>query len=145
MTDPKPAAVAQEPDLLAELRGVSQTYANDGRELVVLRDVDLAIPSGEVVAVLGPSGCGKSTLLRILTGLLTPTRGEVLSHGKPLRGFHPGAAIVFQSFALYPWLSVADNVRVGVYRKGLPVAEEVERVHHAIDLVGLDGFENAYP
>jgi NitT/TauT family transport system ATP-binding protein len=133
------------PEILAELRGVSRAFASDGRELLVLSDVDLAIPSGEVVAVLGPSGCGKSTLLRILTGLLAPSRGEVLCHGQALRGFHPGAAIVFQSFALYPWLTVADNVRVGVYRKGLSPADEQERVHRAIDLVGLDGFEGAYP
>jgi len=144
MTDPQrvPNTAAA---TLAELRGVWRAFASDGRELVVLRDIDLAIPSGEVVAVLGPSGCGKSTLLRILTGLLPPSRGEVLCHGQPLRGFHPGAAIVFQSFALYPWLTVSDNIRVGVYRKGLEPAEEAERVHSAIDLVGLDGFETAYP
>src|SRR5215468_927934 len=131
--------------VLAELRGVSQTFASDGRELIVLQDINLTIPPGEVVAVLGPSGCGKSTLLRILTGLLPPSRGEVLCHGEPLRGFHPGAAIVFQSFALYPWLTVTDNVAVGVYRKELPPDEAAERVDRAINLVGLDGFENAYP
>jgi len=141
----QPAVVPSDTDILAELRGVSQIFASDGRELIVLQDVTLAIPPGEVVAVLGASGCGKSTLLRILTGLLRPTRGEVLCHGQPLRGFHPGAAIVFQSFALYPWLTVADNVAVGVYRKGLPPDEAAERVHRAVDLVGLDGFENAYP
>ena len=132
-------------DAIAEVRGVSKSFTSDGRELVVLRDVGLAIHPGEVVAVLGPSGCGKSTLLRILTGLIAPTSGEVLCDGRPLRGFHPGAAIVFQSFALYPWLTVADNVRVGVYRKGLEADEERARVHRAIDLVGLDGFEEAYP
>src|SRR5215475_3149434 len=99
----QPAVVPSDTDILAELRGVSQIFASDGRELIVLQDVTLAIPPGEVVAVLGASGCGKSTLLRILTGLLRPTGGEVLCHGQPLRGFHPGAAIVFQSFALYPW------------------------------------------
>jgi NitT/TauT family transport system ATP-binding protein len=139
-SDPQPTA---EP--VAELRNVSRSFASDGRELLVLRDINLTIPSGEVVAVLGSSGCGKSTLLRILTGLLEPTSGEVLCHGRPLRGFHPSAAIVFQSFALYPWLTVTDNVRVGVFRKGLTPDEEVERVHHAIDLVGLEGFEDAYP
>ncbi|MBX3027339.1 nitrate/sulfonate/bicarbonate ABC transporter ATP-binding protein [bacterium] len=131
--------------MLAELRGVGKSYASDGRALPVLRDVSLAIPAGEVVAVLGPSGCGKSTLLRILTGLIPPTTGEVLCHGQPLRGFHPGAAIVFQSFALYPWLTVADNVGVGLYRRGLAAAEARQRVGHAIDLVGLEGFEEAYP
>ena len=145
MSDPDRTAAAAGGEMLAELRGVSKSYAADGRELAVLRDVSLTIPSGEVVAVLGPSGCGKSTLLRILTGLIPPSQGEVLCHGRPLRGLHPGASIVFQSFALYPWLTVADNVAVGLYRRGLAPAEARERVEHAIDLVGLDGFEEAYP
>jgi NitT/TauT family transport system ATP-binding protein len=146
MTDPAnlPADVGVAV-VLAELRGVSKSFFGDGRERLVLRDVSLAIPSGEVVAVLGPSGCGKSTLLRILTGLVPPTRGDVLCHGRPLRGLHPGAAIVFQSFALYPWLTVADNVQVGLYHKGLQPSEEAERIRRAIDLVGLEGFEEAYP
>ena len=142
---PSGATLTAPAEVLAELRGVSKSYAADGRELVVLKEVSLSIPSGEVVAVLGPSGCGKSTLLRILTGLIPPTAGEVLCHGGPLRGLHPGAAIVFQSFALYPWLTVADNVGVGLYRRGLAAAEARERIEHAIDLVGLDGFEEAYP
>jgi NitT/TauT family transport system ATP-binding protein len=145
VTTPEGVTATSPAEVLAELRGVSKSYAADGRELVVLRDVSLAIPSGEVVAVLGPSGCGKSTLLRILTGLIPPTQGEVLCHGHPLRGLHAGASIVFQSFALYPWLTVADNVAVGLYRRGLAAAEARDRVEHAIDLVGLDGFEEAYP
>ncbi|HVN87806.1 MAG TPA: nitrate/sulfonate/bicarbonate ABC transporter ATP-binding protein [Candidatus Binatia bacterium] len=124
---------------------MSKSFVTDGRERVVLRDISLAIQPGEVVAVLGPSGCGKSTLLRVMTGLLQPTEGEVFCHGSPLHGLHPGAAIVFQNFALYPWLSVAENVRVGLYRKGLSPALEAERVRHAIDQVGLEGFEEAYP
>jgi len=132
-------------EVIAELRRVSKSFVIDGRERLVLNDVNMAIGSGEVVAVLGPSGCGKSTLLRILTGLSPPSSGEVLGHGQPLHGLHQGCAIVFQSFALYPWLTVAENVRVGVYRKHLPLDEEGERVHKAIALVGLDGFEDAYP
>src|SRR6266704_958456 len=130
---------------LVEVRGVTHRFERDGHDLVVLRDVSLAIEAGEVTVVLGPSGCGKSTLLRILTGLIAPSSGEVLCHGRPLRGLHAGAAIVFQSFALYPWLTVADNVRVGVYGKGLQPEEEAGRIHSAIDLVGLEGFEEAYP
>ncbi|HSQ00476.1 MAG TPA: ATP-binding cassette domain-containing protein, partial [Candidatus Dormibacteraeota bacterium] len=84
MSDPDRTAAAAGGEMLAELRGVSKSYAADGRELAVLRDVSLTIPSGEVVAVLGPSGCGKSTLLRILTGLIPPSQGEVLCHGRPL-------------------------------------------------------------
>jgi NitT/TauT family transport system ATP-binding protein len=139
------ATAADAADVPAEMRGVSKSFSRDGRELLVLHDVSLAIHPGEVVAVLGPSGCGKSTLLRILTGLIAPSSGTVLYHGQPLRGFNPGATIVFQSFALYPWLSVADNVRVGVSHQGLPAAEESERVHRAVDMVGLSGFEEAYP
>lgn len=118
---------------------------DSGRELVVLRDITLAINPGEVVCVLGPSGCGKSTLLRILTGLIEPTAGEVLCNGQPLHGIHPGVAVVFQSFALYPWLTVEQNVRLGAHGKGFAPREETDRVNHVIDMVGLDGFEEAYP
>jgi NitT/TauT family transport system ATP-binding protein len=142
------APPAPQPDgaeIIAEVRHVSKSFDTDGHTLLVLRDVSLAIQPGEVVAVLGPSGCGKSTLLRILTGLIPPSSGAVLCHGQPLVGLNPGAAIVFQSFALYPWLTVVENVRVGLHRKGLSPGQEAERVHHAIDLVGLEGFEEAYP
>jgi len=130
---------------IAEARGVSKIYEQDNRKLLVLKDVSLAVRSGEVVVVLGPSGCGKSTLLRILVGLIPATTGEVFCHGRPLAGIHPGAAIVFQSFALYPWLTVAENVRMALHRRGLTNEEEAARVHHAIDQVGLEGFEEAYP
>ena len=130
---------------LVEVRDVSQRFLRDGHELLVLRDVSLAIQPADVTVVLGPSGCGKSTLLRIMTGLIAPSAGEVLYHGTPLRGVHPGAAIVFQSFALYPWLTVAANVDVGLHRKGIRGPEAAERVRRAIDLVGLEGFEEAYP
>lgn len=111
----------------------------------VLERVSLAIHSGEVVAVLGPSGCGKSTLLRALVGLLAPSSGEVLAHGRPLVGIHPGIAIVFQNFSLFPWLTVRQNVEVAVNGLNLDAATAAERVEHCIDLVGLDGHEEAYP
>jgi NitT/TauT family transport system ATP-binding protein len=131
---------------IAEARCVWKTFEGEGgRELIVLRDVSLSICPGEVVAVLGPSGCGKSTLLRIMTGLVQPTRGEVLCHGKRLVGFHPGASIVFQSFALYPWLTAEANVAMGLTEKHLPAGELRARVRRAIDLVGLEGFEEAFP
>jgi len=139
------AGISASTDAVAEVRHVSKSYRNDGQELLVLREISLAVSPGEVVAVLGPSGCGKSTLLRIMTGLIQPTAGDVLFHGQLLRGLHPGAAIVFQNFALYPWLTVAENVKVGLYRKGLPAAEEAERIKRVIDIVGLEGFEEAYP
>jgi len=113
--------------------------------LLVLREVTLCINRGEVVAILGPSGCGKSTLLRVLVGLLKPTSGQVLAHGEPLAGIHPGIAIVFQNFALYPWLTVQGNVRVGLNGIAIDAASARRRIADCIDLVGLDGFENAYP
>ncbi|MCL6503771.1 MAG: nitrate/sulfonate/bicarbonate ABC transporter ATP-binding protein [Pirellulales bacterium] len=126
---------------ICEARGVSVAFGSQ----VVLEDVSLAIQAGEVVAILGPSGCGKSTLLRVLVGLLRPTVGEVLAHGQPLVGIHPGVAIVFQSFALYPWLTVRQNVEVGLNRLRLDRAMARERVTRCIDLVGLEGYEESYP
>ena len=138
MTDARPA--------IAEVRRVSMCFGTDaGHERVVLKDIDLAIAAGEFVCVLGPSGCGKSTLLRILLGLLPPTTGAVLAHGTPLTGLHPEAALVFQSFALYPWLTVEENVALGLNGREVPEHEGGERVRRVIDVVGLDGFEQAYP
>jgi NitT/TauT family transport system ATP-binding protein len=107
--------------------------------------VDFAVRKGETVALLGPSGSGKSTLLRILIGLIPPTSGSVLVHGSPLSGIHPGAAVVFQNFALFPWLTVEENVRVGL--NGRPISEEDAHrvVYSAIERVGLGGVEQAYP
>jgi NitT/TauT family transport system ATP-binding protein len=138
MTDARPP--------IAEVRGVSMRFGVDaGRERVVLKDIDLAIEAGEFVCVLGPSGCGKSTLLRILLGLLHPTAGTVLAHGQPLTGLHPGAALVFQSFALYPWLTIQENVALGLNGRGVAPDEATRRVTSVIDVVGLEGFEQAYP
>lgn len=126
---------------LCEARSVTVTFGAH----TVLRDVTLAIPAGEVLALLGPSGCGKSTLLRVLAGLLPPTRGQVLVRGQPLRGVHPQAAFVFQNFALYPWLTVRQNVELGLNRLPLTSAEAQQRVARCLDLVGLEGHEEAYP
>jgi NitT/TauT family transport system ATP-binding protein len=113
--------------------------------LQVLEDVTLAVRSNEIVALLGPSGCGKSTVLRILAGLLRPTAGEVLYHKAPLAGLNPGVAIVFQSFALYPWMTVTENIQTVLIAAGLSGAEVDDRTSRAIRLVGLSGFEEAYP
>ena len=118
----------------------------DGKgEFTVLNDVSLTVRAGEVVALLGRSGSGKSTLLRIMAGLIQPSQGQVLSHGQPLRGTHRNLAMVFQSFALLPWLTVQDNVELGLVARNVSRQQRRERALRAIDIVGLDGFENAYP
>jgi len=118
----------------------------DGQgQFTVLSDVNLEVRAGEVVALLGRSGSGKSTLLRIMCGLISPSEGEVRSHGVPLRGVNPGLAMVFQSFALLPWLTVVDNVELGLVARHVAREERRRRAIKAIDVVGLDGFENAYP
>jgi len=131
---------------IAAVRGVRKTFRDEsGRERVILDRVDFEVRRGEVVAVLGPSGCGKSTLLRVLIGLIEPTAGEVLAHGAPARGIHPGAALVFQSFALFPWLSVEENVRIGLTGRGVSEAESAARVRDVVARVGLSGHERAMP
>ncbi|MBY4871434.1 MULTISPECIES: ABC transporter ATP-binding protein, partial [Burkholderia] len=114
-------------------------------ELLVLDDANLSLREGEIVGLLGRSGSGKSTLLRIIAGLIEPTGGEVTYLGKPLRGPAEGVAMVFQTFALFPWLTVLQNVEAGLEALGVGARERRERALAAIDLIGLDGFENAYP
>jgi NitT/TauT family transport system ATP-binding protein len=131
---------------LCALRGVRHDFAlPNGTPRTVLENIDVAIYPGEVVALLGPSGCGKSTILRILAGLIRPTAGEVLYHDKPLQGLNPGVAMVFQSFALYPWMSVTGNIEIVLEAAGLSTKEIEERVTTSIRMVGLTGFEEAYP
>ncbi len=132
---------------IAEVRNVWITFGGERGTpaRTVLQDVSLGVKPGEVLAFLGPSGCGKSTLLRALVGLLPQSKGEVLYHGKPAVGLHPGMSLVFQNFALFPWLTVHDNVQLALNGLGLSDADGAERVKKCIDVVGLDGFENAYP
>ena len=133
-------------EALVEVRGVRQAYHKDASaDLIVLDGVDLTLRQGEVVGLLGRSGSGKSTLLRIVSGLLKPTAGEVLWRGAPLHGPAPGVAMVFQSFALFPWLTVQENVALGLEAQGMGRAERAERAEAAIDLIGLGGYESAYP
>ncbi len=134
-----------ENNVLMELRNVRQVYGRGPRSIVAVDGINLVVRRGEFVALLGPSGCGKSTLLRIITGLNVPTEGEVLYRGRPLRGVNPHATIVFQTFALFPWLTVIENVEVALRARGVPLPERRERALSLLDRVGLDGFENAYP
>ena len=117
----------------------------DGTPLPVLDDISLDIREGEIVALLGRSGSGKSTLLRCIAGLIAPTSGEVRYRGQVLNGANPGVAMVFQSFALLPWLTVQQNVELGLEAQGVAAADRRQRAERAIDTIGLDGFESAYP
>ncbi len=132
--------------VLMEMRRCRQAYHKEpNADLVVLDDVNLTLREAEMVALLGRSGSGKSTLLRIVAGLLRPTAGQVLWHGTPIDRPPTGVAMVFQSFALFPWLTVQENVELGLEARGVPRAERGRRAEQAIDLIGLGGFESAYP
>ncbi|HHW19163.1 MAG TPA: ATP-binding cassette domain-containing protein [Firmicutes bacterium] len=111
----------------------------------VLSDISLTVRSEEILAILGPSGSGKSTLLRIMAGLITPSSGEVLSAGRRLDGINNGVAMVFQTFAIFPWLTVLENVELGLINSSLTAEERRKRALEMIDMIGLDGFEGAYP
>jgi len=130
---------------LLQLVHVQQIYTSGQRRFVAVQDINLAIHEGEFVALLGPSGCGKSTLLRIITGLQRPSEGSVLYRGQPLKGVNPYATIVFQTFALFPWLTVKENVELALIARGVPPEIRTTRALDLIDRVGLDGFETAYP
>ena len=139
-TPSRPAA-----ETLLEIRSVKQTYPRGASDLLVLEGVDLTLKAGEIVGLLGRSGSGKSSLLRIIAGLARPVAGEVNWRGRPLRGPTESIAMVFQSFALFPWLTVLQNVEIGLESLALSAQERRSRALQAIDLIGLDGFENAYP
>lgn len=115
------------------------------QDLLVLDDVNFNVQEGDIVALLGKSGSGKSTLLRVIAGLVAPTRGRVIYRGQPVTQPVPGIAMVFQSFALMPWLTVLENVELGLEAQGVGREERRQRAIEAIDIIGLDGFESAYP
>ncbi len=129
-----------------ELRKVCMAFAKpSGEPLPVLADINISVTEGEILGLLGRSGCGKSTLLRIAGGLIKPTAGEVFYRGAPLAGPAEGITVVFQTFALYPWLTVLENVELGLDALRLSLDEARRRAMSAIDLIGLDGFQSAYP
>jgi NitT/TauT family transport system ATP-binding protein len=131
---------------ICELKGVQKSFDRGGGNLLrVLEDINLDIRPNEVLCLIGPSGCGKSTILRIFAGLIEATKGEARYHGSRLEGLNPGVSIVFQGFALYPWMTVEENVRTVLRAKGIAEDEVRTRADRAITLVGLEGFEEAYP
>lgn len=132
-------------DPLLRLEHIYQIYGSGSRRFTAVEDVNLTLMEGEFVALLGPSGCGKSTLLRIIAGLQQASQGQVLYKGQVLRGVNPHASIVFQTFALFPWLSVIDNVELVLKIRGYDAQERTQRAETLLDRVGLDGFESAYP
>src|SRR6516164_5029832 len=131
---------------LIDLNGVCRSFPKgSGEDLLVLEKVDLTIHSGEIVGLLGRSGSGKSTLLRIIAGLISPSSGDAKCRGEAIVGPPNGVSMVFQSFALFPWLTVLQNVELGLEALGVESAERRTRALAAIDLIGLDGFESAFP
>lgn len=141
-----PAAAAAERKPIIQLHEIAKSFERpDGGEIQIIAPTNLSIYPGMIVALLGPSGSGKSTLLRILSGLAAPSAGEVFWHGAPMRESAPNVAIVFQSFALFPWLTVLENVEVPLMARGMKHAERHKRALKTLGSVGLRGFENAYP
>jgi NitT/TauT family transport system ATP-binding protein len=133
-------------EAIIEARAIEKSYPQaDGTRIQVVGVTDLVVEAGKIIALLGPSGCGKSTLLRMLSGLSEPSSGNILWHGKPLNGQMPNVAIVFQSFALFPWLTVLENVEAPLEARGIGAVERRKRALRLLDTVGLDGFETAYP
>jgi NitT/TauT family transport system ATP-binding protein len=131
---------------IIEARAIEKSFQRPGGgQIQVIAPTSLSVEAGVVVALLGPSGSGKSTLLRMLSGLTAPSAGDVLWHGEPLVGSSPNAAIVFQSFALFPWLTVLENVEVPLLARGVKHAERHRRALRTLNSVGLKGFETAYP
>ena len=133
-------------EIIIEGRQVEKRFVQpDGREIQIIAPMDLSVESDTICALLGPSGSGKSTLLRILSGLTAPSSGTVLVHGQPLDASPPNIGIVFQSFALFPWLTVLENVEVPLVARGLEHPDRHRQASQALAMVGLKGFENAYP
>jgi len=138
--------LAADNSAIIELRDATMTFAKrGGKPLTVLDRISMSIHAGEIVGLLGRSGSGKSTLLRIAAGLVRPTSGEAVYRGVALTEPADGISVVFQTFALFPWLTVLENVEAGLDALGLPRAEALRRAQEAIDLIGLDGFQSAYP
>ena len=138
--------VSPEAEPIVEARGIEKSFERpDGGQVQVIASTDLSVQPGMIIALLGASGSGKSTLLRILSGLAAPSAGQVLWHGQPLASSRPNVAIVFQSFALFPWLTVLENVEAPLLARGMTHSERHRRAVQTLGVVGLKGFENAYP
>jgi NitT/TauT family transport system ATP-binding protein len=131
--------------MILEIKDLMKAFPKKKGEMVAIADFDLDVEEGEFVCILGPSGCGKTTILRIIAGLETHTRGQILLNGKEISGPGSDRGMVFQEFALFPWRTVRRNVEFGLELKGVPQEERRERTQKFIELVGLKGFEDYHP
>jgi len=130
---------------IIDVRGVTKTFELQGQSIVALKDASLRIEKGEFITLIGASGCGKSTLLRIIAGFEMPTAGEALMWGTPIEGPAPQRGMVFQDYALFPWLTVRDNIGFGPTSQGWPRVKVRETTDRFIEMVGLQRFADAYP
>jgi NitT/TauT family transport system ATP-binding protein len=128
-----------------DVKGVNKVFKTDNREVVALRDINLQIPQGQFVCLLGPSGCGKSTLLNAIAGFSLPSSGEIIADGQLITGPGPERGMVFQEYALFPWMTVEKNIAFGLEIKGMPQAEIRQRVDQLLSMLSLSDFRNRYP
>jgi NitT/TauT family transport system ATP-binding protein len=128
-----------------QVEGVSRSFGDTGNRVLALKDIDLTVREGEFVSIVGPSGCGKSTLLYMLGGFVAPTSGRLLADGQPIVAPGIDRGVVFQEYALFPWLTVFDNIAYGLEMTGVPAGKRQQAVEHYIALIGLKGFERRYP
>ncbi len=128
-----------------EVKNLSKQFSSRGKKTIALKNINLHIEANEFVCIVGSSGCGKSTLLNVIAGLLPPTSGEVLVDGEVVLGPGPDRGMVFQTYTLFPWLTVADNIAFGLKLKGMPQRQRQERVDYYLNIIGLAQFANSYP
>src|SRR5277367_2383398 len=141
-----PTAPATISPPIVELTGINMTFGESTEDkMKVLDDINLTVRENDVMALLGPSGCGKSTIMRILSGLIQPTSGVVKYRGTPLNGVNPGVAMVFQNFALFPWLTVRENILLGLENSTYSAEERAQHFQKTIEMVGLDGYGDVLP
>ncbi len=130
---------------MIEIRGATKIYETSRGTTVSLDHVSLDVEEGEFITLVGPSGCGKSTMLNLIAGLLSPTSGDVVVHGSPVKGPSPDRGVIFQQYALFPWLTAKQNVEFGLRLQNLPKEERSRRADHYLELVGLQDFGHALP
>jgi NitT/TauT family transport system ATP-binding protein len=132
-------------EALIQAKGVTKTFGKGKKAVTAIEDFDLVVKAREVVTLVGPSGCGKSTVLNMVAGFMSSTSGQILLNGKPVTSVEPQCGMIFQSYALFPWMTVQQNVEFGPRVNRLPRAERLNRAKRYIEMVGLNGFEDAYP